>query len=110
LKTIYQIKSKKLFYQLELDDRTLKRTIIDHGRPDIKSWQFEAPFETEKVFRQKLNRKRRQGWHGVFRFVSDGEAENKDSKRTDTGRKSHRQDEPPRQKYVWVLGRKLTLQ
>jgi len=110
LKTIYQIKSKKLFYELELDDKNLKRTIIDHGRRDIKSWQFETPFETVKAFRQKLNQKRRHGWHGVIKFVSDGEGENKDSKRKDRGRKTHRENESTRQKYVWALGRKLPLE
>lgn len=110
MKTIYQIKSKKLFYQLELDDNTLKRTIIGHGRPDIKSWQFETPFETRKAFRQKLNRKRRQGWLGVIRFVSDDEGENKDSKRKDTGRKTHTENGQRSQKYVWVMGRKLPLE
>ena len=103
MKTIYQIKSKKLFYKLELNDKTLKRTIIDHGRRDIKSWQFETPFETEKTFRQKLNRKRRHGWHGVIKFVSDSKGENKGSKRKDRGRKTQRKNEPPGQKLAQKL-------
>lgn len=110
MKTIYQIKSKKLFYELELDNKTLKRTIINHGRRDTKSWQFETPFETEKAFRQKLNRKRRHGWHGVIKFVSDDEGENEDSKRKDGSSKVHRERELPRRKYVSALGRKIPLE
>jgi hypothetical protein len=109
LKTIYQAKAKGLFYELELDDKTLRRTIINQGRQDIKLWRFENFFQTEKAFRQKLNRKRRQGYHGVIKFVSDRKEENKDSKGKNRSRRIAGRNEKSRPEYVWVLGRRLPL-
>lgn len=109
MKTIYQAKAKGLFYELELDDKTLRRTIINQGRQDIKLWRFEKSFQTKKAFRQKLNRKRRQGYHGVFKFVSDRKEENKDSKGKNRSRRIAGRNEKTRPEYVCILGRRLPL-
>jgi hypothetical protein len=109
LKTIYQAKAKGLFYKLELDDKTLRRTIINQGRQDIKWWRFKNSFQTEKTFRQKLNRKRRQGYHGVIKFVSDRKEENKGSKGKNRSRRIAGRNEKSRPEYVWILGRRLPL-
>jgi hypothetical protein len=109
LKTIYQAKAKGLFYELELDDKTLRRTIINQGRQDIKLWRFENSFQTERTFRQKLNRKRRQGYHGVIKFVSDRKEKNKYSKGKNRSRRIAGRNEKSRPEYVWILGRRLPL-
>jgi hypothetical protein len=109
LKTIYQAKAKGLFYELELDDKTLRQTIINQGRRDIRWWRFENSFQTKKAFRQKLNRKRRQGYRGLIKFVSDSKEENKDSRGKNKSRKIAKRNEKSRPEYIWILGRKLPL-
>lgn len=109
MKTIYQTKAKRLFYELEFDDKTLRRTIINQGRQDIKWWRFENSFSAGKAFRQKLNRKRRQGYHGVIKFVSDSKEENKDSEGKNRSRRIAGRNEKSRPEYVWILGRRVPL-
>jgi len=56
-----------------------------------------------------LNKKRRQGYHGVIKFVSDSKEENKDSKRKNKSRRIAKRNEKSSPEYVWILGRRLPL-